>query len=82
MKNHNLLCEGVTVEYEKDGNTQGINVKLIDLDEIDSNDFLVVNQLIIKENNNETRLDVVLFINGLPLVIIELKNALDEKATL
>ena len=82
MKNHNLLCEGVTVEYEKDGNTQGINVKLIDLDDIDSNDFLVVNQFIIKENNNEKRLDVVLFINGLPLVIIELKNALDEKATL
>ena len=81
-KFHNLLCEGVTVEYEKDGNTQGINVKLIDLDEIDSNDFLVVNQFIIKENNNEKRLDVVFFINGLPLVIIELKNALDEKATL
>lgn len=81
-KFHNLLCEGVTVEYEKDGNTQGINVKLIDLDDIDSNDFLAVNQFIIKENNNEKRLDVVLFINGLPLVIIELKNALDEKATL
>lgn len=81
-KFHNLLCEGVTVEYEKDGNTQGINVKLIDLDDIDSNDFWVVNQFIIKENNNEKRLDVVLFINGLPLVIIELKNALDEKATL
>lgn len=81
-KFHNLLCEGVTVEYEKDGNTQGINVKLIDLEDIDSNDFLVVNQFIIKENNNEKRLDVVLFINGLPLVIIELKNALDEKATL
>ncbi len=81
-KFHNLLCEGVTVEYEKDGNTQGINIKLIDLEDIDSNDFLVVNQFIIKENNNEKRLDVVLFINGLPLVIIELKNALDEKATL
>lgn len=81
-KFHNLLCEGVTVEYEKDGNTQGINVKLIDLEDIDSNDFLVVNQFIIKENNNEKRLDVVLFINGLPLVIIELKNTLDEKATL
>lgn len=81
-KFHNLLCEGVTVEYEKDGSTQGINVKLIDLDDIDSNNFLVVNQFIIKENNNEKRLDVVLFINGLPLVIIELKNALDEKATL
>ncbi|MDP3465479.1 MAG: type I restriction endonuclease subunit R [Sulfuricurvum sp.] len=81
-KFHNLLCDGVTVEYEKDGTTQGINVKLIDLEVIELNDFLVVNQFIIKENNNEKRLDVVLFINGLPLVIIELKNALDEKATL
>ncbi|MDF1882898.1 type I restriction endonuclease subunit R [Sulfurimonas sp. SAG-AH-194-C21] len=81
-KFHNLLCDGVTVEYEKDGETQGINVKLIDLETIKLNDFLVVNQFIIKENNNEKRLDVVLFINGLPLVIIELKNALDEKATL
>lgn len=81
-KFHNLLCNGITVEYEKNGETQGINVKLIDLDNIDSNDFLVINQFIIKENNNEKRLDVVLFINGLPLVVIELKNALDEKATL
>lgn len=81
-KFHNLLCDGVTVEYEKNGETQGINVKLIDLDNIDDNDFLAVNQFIIKENNNEKRLDVVLFINGLPLVVIELKNALDEKATL
>ena len=81
-KFHNLLCDGVTVEYEKDGETQGINVKLIDLENIELNDFLVVNQFVIKENNNEKRLDVVLFINGLPLVVIELKNALDENATL
>jgi type I restriction enzyme R subunit len=81
-KFHNLLCDGVTVEYEKDGETQGINVKLIDLENLESNDFLVVNQFVIKENNNEKRLDVVLFINGLPLVIVELKNALDENATL
>ncbi|MBL0703450.1 MAG: type I restriction endonuclease subunit R [Sulfurospirillum sp.] len=81
-KFHNLLCDGVTVEYEKDGETQGVNVKIVDLDSIELNDFLVTNQLIIKENNNEKRLDIVLFINGLPLVIVELKNALDEKATL
>jgi type I restriction enzyme R subunit len=81
-KFHNLLCDGVTVEYEKEGQTQGINVKLIDLQDLESNDFLVVNQFIIKENNNEKRLDVVVFVNGLPLVVIELKNALDEQATL
>lgn len=81
-KFHNLLCDGVTVEYEKDGETKGINIKLIDLEDIESNDFLVVNQFIIKENNSEKRLDVVIFVNGLPLVIIELKNALDENATL
>lgn len=81
-KFHNFLCDGVTVEYEKEGETKGINVKLIDLEDIALNSFFVVNQFIIKENNHERRLDVVLFVNGLPLVVIELKNALDEKATL
>lgn len=79
---HNFLCDGVTVEYEKEGETQGINVRVIDIDNIEQNDFLIVNQFTIKENNNQKRLDAVIFINGLPLVIIELKNALDEKATL
>lgn len=81
-KFHNFLTEGVTVEYFKDGNTKGINIKLLDLDNISNNTFWVVNQFVIKENNNEKRLDIVIFINGLPLVIAELKSATDEKATL
>lgn len=81
-KFHNFLTDGITVEYFKDGNTKGINVKLLDLENITNNTFRVVNQFVIKENNNEKRLDVVIFVNGLPLVVVELKSAIDEKATL
>ncbi|MCS6983467.1 MAG: type I restriction endonuclease subunit R [Candidatus Absconditabacterales bacterium] len=81
-KFHTFLTDGITVEYFKDGNTKGITVKLLDLENITNNSFWVVNQFVIKENNNEKRLDVVIFVNGLPLVIAELKSATDEKATL
>ena len=87
-KFHNFLTNGITVEYFKparpgeDGQTKGINVKLIDLENISNNSFWVVNQFVIKENNNEKRLDVVIFVNGVPLVVVELKSATDEKATL
>ena len=81
-KFHNFLTDGVTVEYFKEGNTKGINIKLLDLNNISNNTFWVVNQFVIKENNNEKRLDIVIFINGLPLVVAELKSATDEKATL
>lgn len=57
-------------------------MKLIDVENIENNSFWVVNQLVVKENNNEKRMDVVIFVNGLPIVVIELKNATDEKATL
>lgn len=57
-------------------------MKLLDIENRDNNHFAVVNQLVVREGNNEKRLDVVIFINGLPLVIIELKNAVDESATL
>ena len=79
---HTYLTNGVTVEYQKGENTIGINVCLLDTENIENNSFWVVNQLVVKENNNEKRFDVVVFINGLPLVFIELKNASDEKATL
>ena len=81
-KFHNFLTDGIAVEYFKDGNTKGINVKLLDLENIANNSFWAVNQFVIKENNNEKRLDVVIFVNGLPLVVVELKSAVDEKATL
>lgn len=77
---HNHLTNGVTVEYTKGENTIGIPVTLLDTENIDNNSFWVVNQLVVKENNNEKRFDVVIYINGLPLVFIELKNATDEKA--
>ena len=79
---HTYLTNGVTVEYQKGENTIGINVRLLDTENIENNSFWVINQLVVKENNNEKRFDVVVFINGLPLVFIELKNASDEKATL
>jgi len=79
---HNYLSNGVEIEYTKDGNTIGVPVTLLDAVNPENNSFWVVNQLVVKENNNEKRFDVVVFINGLPLVFIELKNATDEKATI
>ncbi|GAL00508.1 type I restriction-modification system restriction subunit R [Nonlabens ulvanivorans] len=79
---HKLLTEGVTVEYQKDGQSRGDKVWLVDFSNYDSNEFLVVNQFTIIEDNYTKRPDVLLFINGLPLVVIELKNATDENATL
>ena len=79
---HSLLTGGVTVEYTKNGQTKGIKVQLLDVNNINKNSFWVVNQLIVKENNNEKRFDVVIFVNGLPLVFVELKSASDEKATI
>ncbi len=79
---HTFLSTGVTVEYTKDGRTKGVNVRLLDVEHPEKNHFWVVNQLVVKENNNEARFDVVIFVNGLPLVFVELKNATDEKATL
>lgn len=81
-KFHNFLTDGITVEYHQNNESKGINVKLLDLENIANNSFWVVNQFVIKENYNEKRLDVVIFVNGLPLVIAELKSATDEKATL
>lgn len=81
-KFHYMLCEGVNVNYFNQGDDRGIQVKLLDLDNIENNSFVVVNQFVIKENQNEKRLDVVVFVNGLPLVVMELKNPMDEEATL
>jgi type I restriction enzyme R subunit len=78
---HNHLTNGITVEYTKGENTIGVPVTLLDTENFANNSFWVVNQLVVKENNNEKRFDVVIYINGLPLVFIELKNATDEKAT-
>ncbi len=78
---HNYLTNGVTVEFTKQGVTKGKNIQLVDFENPENNSFWVVNQLVIKENKTEKRLDVVIYVNGLPLVVVELKNATDEKAT-
>ncbi len=79
---HRYLTEGITVEYQKDGDTRGEQVWLIDCKNLENNEFLAVNQFTVIEDNHNRRPDLVLFINGLPLVIVELKNAADEKANL
>ncbi len=80
---HRLLVEGVTVEYRTAaGEIRGAQAQVIDCDIPENNDWLAVNQFTVTENKHNRRPDVVLFINGLPLVLIELKNAADENATL
>ena len=79
---HRLLTEGVNVSYQKDGNTRGDLVWLVDFTNPDNNEFVVANQFTIIENNQNKRPDIILFVNGLPLVVIELKNAADENTTL
>jgi len=80
---HRLLVEGVPVEYQrKDGSMGGDIVRLLDFDDPGNNDFLAVNQLTVVENKHERRPDVVLYVNGLPLAVLELKNAADENATI
>jgi len=79
---HLMMTDGINVEVFEKGQSVGAMVKLIDFKQFDNNTFWVVNQLVIKENNQSKRLDVVLYVNGLPLVVIELKSAVSEKATL
>jgi type I restriction enzyme R subunit len=79
---HRLLTEGTKVTFQKDGHTRGDLVWLIDWNDPDNNDFIVLNQFTIIENHVNKRPDVILFVNGLPLVVIELKNPADENATI
>ncbi len=77
---HKLLVDGVSISISKKGEERYEIIKIFDFENIDNNDFSAVNQFTIVENNIERRPDVILFINGLPLVILELKNIADEKA--
>lgn len=79
---HQLLVEKVKIPYQQDGFERSYEVALIDFENPLNNEFLCVNQYIIVEKNQNKRPDVLLFINGLPLVVIELKNAADENATM
>jgi len=79
---HKYITEGVDIEFRKDGSIRGDKVYLIDFHDPENNEFLAINQFTVIEGNNNKRPDIVIFINGLPLVVIELKNPTDEGATI
>ena len=79
---HQLLIEKVKIPYQQDGYERSHEVALIDFENSFNNQFLLVNQYTIVENNQNRRPDLLLFVNGIPLVVIELKNAADEDATI
>jgi type I restriction enzyme R subunit len=77
---HKLLVTGVPVQYQQDGETRGDFVRLIDWAEPENNEWLAINQFSIKGAHHTRRPDILLFVNGLPLVLLELKNPADENA--
>jgi type I restriction enzyme R subunit len=79
---HKYLTEGVDVEVRTADGIRGEKVYIVDFDNAENNEFLAINQFTIIEGSQNKRPDIILFINGLPLVVIELKNAVDENATL
>lgn len=80
---HKWMFEGVDVAYkDRDGLLRGDKVHLVDTKNLDKNDWLAVNQYTIIENNHNRRPDVVVFVNGLPLAVFELKNPADVNATI
>jgi type I site-specific restriction-modification system R (restriction) subunit/very-short-patch-repair endonuclease len=79
---HRMLTEGIKVIYQDKGHERGDLVWLVDFARPDNNEFIVANQFTVIENHQNKRPDVVLFVNGLPLVVMELKNAADENATI
>ena len=79
---HRFLTDGVPVEYNTENGIKNDIVRLFNFEEADENEFLAVNQFTIKEGRENRRPDIILFINGLPLVLIELKNPVDENASI
>jgi type I restriction enzyme R subunit len=80
---HKLITEGVPVEYRaEDGTVRTTSVQLVDFDNPDTNDWLAVNQFTVTEGTKNRRPDVMVFVNGLPLALMELKNPATEAATL
>jgi len=77
---HRLLVTGVPVQYQKDGQTRGDFVRLVDWATPERNEWLAVNQFSIKGAHHTRRPDIILFVNGLPLVLLELKNPADLNA--
>jgi len=79
---HKYLTEGVDVEVRTTDGIRGEKVYIVDFANVENNEFLAINQFTIIEGSQNKRPDLILFINGLPLVVIELKNAVDENATI
>jgi type I restriction enzyme R subunit len=80
---HRMLVDGVTTEYRRlDSSIAGVQVRVIDFDDPDANDWLAVNQFTVAEGQHTRRPDMVIFVNGLPLAVIELKNSADENTTI
>ncbi len=80
---HRLLRDGVSVEYPRpDGSIAGDHVRLVSFGDVHANDWLAVNQFTVIEGQHNRRPDIIVFVNGLPLGLIELKNATDEDATI
>ncbi|MDX7730818.1 type I restriction endonuclease subunit R [Aeromonas caviae] len=77
---HRLLVNGVPVQYQRDGETVGDFVRLVDFEQPTANEWLAINQFSIKGPKHTRRPDIILFINGLPLVVLELKNPADVHA--
>lgn len=77
---HQLLINGVRVDVHKDDETRGDFVRLIDFSDVSANEWLAINQFSIKGKKYTRRPDIILFVNGLPLVLMELKNPADENA--
>lgn len=79
---HRYLTDGVDVEMRTESGIRGEKIYIVDFENPENNEFLAVNQFTVVEGNQNKRPDIILFINGLPLVVIELKNAVDENANL
>jgi len=79
---HRMLTDGVDVSYIKEGREVYDKVWLLDIKDLENNDWLAVNQFTVLQNRKNRRPDIVVFVNGLPLVVVELKNPADEKATI
>lgn len=79
---HRYLTDGIDVEVRTESGIRGEKVYIVDFETPENNEFLAVNQFTIIEGSQNKRPDIILFVNGLPLVVIELKNAVDENATI
>ncbi|MFS0490733.1 HsdR family type I site-specific deoxyribonuclease [Leadbetterella byssophila] len=79
---HRYLTDGVDVEMRTESGIRGEKIYIVDFENPENNEFLAVNQFTVVEGNQNKRPDIILFVNGLPLVVIEFKNAVDENANL